>query len=34
MDREWGAEEALEMVRSQDFDPSDVAFDAAFGDDG
>jgi sugar phosphate isomerase/epimerase len=33
MDREWGAEEALEMVRGQDFAPSDVAFDAAFGDD-
>ncbi|NKB90377.1 MAG: TIM barrel protein [Acidobacteria bacterium] len=32
MDREWGAQEALEMVRAQDFDPSDVAFDAAFGD--
>ena len=33
MDREWGAQEALEMVRDQDFEPSDVAFDAAFGDD-
>jgi sugar phosphate isomerase/epimerase len=30
MDREWGAPEALKMVRSQDFDPSSVAFDAAF----
>jgi sugar phosphate isomerase/epimerase len=30
MDREWGAPEALEMVRSQDFAPSEVAFDAAF----
>jgi len=30
MDREWGAQEALEMVRSQDFTPSAVAFDAAF----
>ena len=33
MEREWGAQEALEMVRGQDFDPSDVAFDAAFGED-
>jgi sugar phosphate isomerase/epimerase len=30
MDREWGAQEALAMVRSQDFAPSTVAFDAAF----
>jgi sugar phosphate isomerase/epimerase len=30
MDREWGAPEALEMIRSQDFTPSSVAFDAAF----
>jgi sugar phosphate isomerase/epimerase len=30
MDREWGAPEALRMVRSQDFAPSSVAFDAAF----
>jgi hypothetical protein len=30
MDREWGAPEALDMVRSQDFAPSEVAFDAAF----
>ena len=30
MDRDWGAPEALEMVRSVDFSPSDVAFDAAF----
>jgi sugar phosphate isomerase/epimerase len=30
MDREWGAPEALKMVRSQDFTPSTVAFDAAF----
>lgn len=30
MDRDWGAPEALEMVRSQDFTPSTVAFDAAF----
>ena len=30
MDREWGAPEALRMVRGQDFTPSQVAFDAAF----
>ncbi len=30
MDREWGAPEALKMVRSQDFSPSQAAFDAAF----
>ena len=30
MDREWGAREALAMVRGQDFAPSAVAFDAAF----
>jgi len=30
MDRDWGAPEALKMVRSQDFTPSTVAFDAAF----
>jgi sugar phosphate isomerase/epimerase len=30
MDRDWGAPEALTMVRSQDFTPSSVAFDAAF----
>jgi len=30
MDREFGAPEALEMIRSQDFTPSTVAFDAAF----
>ena len=30
MDREFGAPEALKMVRSQDFTPSTVAFDAAF----
>jgi len=34
MDRIWGAQEALEMVRGEDFDPSDVAFDAAFSDEG
>jgi sugar phosphate isomerase/epimerase len=33
MDREWGAREALAMVRSQDFTPSTAAFDAAFGGD-
>jgi len=33
MDREWGAQEALEMIRSQDFTPSAVAFDAAFAGD-
>jgi sugar phosphate isomerase/epimerase len=34
MDRDWGAPEALDLVRSIDFSPSDVAFDAAFaGDD-
>lgn len=30
MDRNWGAPEALAMVRRQDFAPSGVAFDAAF----
>jgi len=30
MDREFGAPEALEMIRKQDFKPSAVAFDAAF----
>jgi sugar phosphate isomerase/epimerase len=30
MDRDWGAPEALEMIRSKDFAPSTVAFDAAF----
>lgn len=30
MDREYGAPEALAMVRRQDFRPSEVAFDAAF----
>lgn len=33
MDRDWGAPEALDMVRSQDFAPSEVAFDAAFASD-
>jgi sugar phosphate isomerase/epimerase len=30
MDREYGAPEALAMIRRQDFTPSQVAFDAAF----
>jgi sugar phosphate isomerase/epimerase len=30
MDREWGAPEALRMIKSQDFTASDIAFDAAF----
>jgi sugar phosphate isomerase/epimerase len=30
MDREWGAPEALKMVRSMDYAPSQQAFDAAF----
>lgn len=30
MDREWGAREALAMIRREDFTPSAVAFDAAF----
>jgi sugar phosphate isomerase/epimerase len=30
MDREWGAPEALALVRAQDFTASKVAFDAAF----
>ena len=30
MDREWGAPEALEMIRRQDFTASSAAFDAAF----
>ena len=33
MDREYGAQEALEMIRKQDFSPSDVAFDTAFMDE-
>lgn len=32
MDREYGAQESLQLVRSQDFPPSDVAFDAAFAE--
>ncbi len=30
MNREWGAPEALKMIKSQDFTSSDIAFDAAF----
>ena len=30
MNRDWGAPEALRLVRSQDFAASSVAFDAAF----
>jgi sugar phosphate isomerase/epimerase len=30
MNREWGAPEALQMIRKQDFAASSVAFDAAF----
>ena len=33
MEREYGAREALEMIRKMDFAPSAVAFDAAFSDD-
>ena len=33
MDRDWGAPEALKMIRGQDFTPSSVAFDAAFASD-
>jgi sugar phosphate isomerase/epimerase len=32
MNREYGAQEALEMIRKQDFSASDVAFDAAFAE--
>lgn len=32
MDREFGAQEALQVVRKNDFSASDVAFDAAFAD--
>lgn len=30
MDRDWGAPEALDMIRGEDFTPSTQAFDAAF----
>lgn len=33
MDREYGAQEALAMVRRQDYAPSTIAFDAAFSSD-
>jgi len=33
MNREYGAREALAMIRAEDFDPSELAFDAAFGSD-
>ena len=33
MDREFGAQESLAVVRKADFAPSNVAFDAAFQDD-
>ena len=33
MDREQGAREACEMLQKLDFEPSNVAFDAAFGDE-
>jgi sugar phosphate isomerase/epimerase len=33
MDRDWGAPDALAMVRRTDFAPSSVAFDAAFAKD-
>jgi hypothetical protein len=33
MDREAGAREACEFVRRVDFEPSNLAFDAAFSDD-
>lgn len=34
MSREWGAPEALKMIRQQDFTASEVAFDAAFASKG
>jgi sugar phosphate isomerase/epimerase len=34
MDREWGAQDALNFVRRTDFAPSAVAFDAAFAREG
>ena len=33
MDREWGAPEALAMVRQQDFAPSSLAFDTPFANE-
>ena len=32
MDREHGAQESCEYVKNLDFEPSDIAFDAAFED--
>ena len=32
MDREHGAGESCEYVKNLDFEPSDIAFDAAFDD--
>lgn len=32
MDREFGAQESLTLIRQQDFPPSEVIFDAAFSD--
>lgn len=32
MNREWGAQEALDVVRQMDFDPSDVAFETGFAE--
>jgi sugar phosphate isomerase/epimerase len=34
MDREWGARDALALVQRTDFEPSSVAFDAAFAKEG
>ena len=34
MDREWGAQDALAFVRRTDFEPSAVAFDAAYQREG
>lgn len=33
MNREWGAKEALAMVKEQNFTPSNIAFDAQFASD-
>jgi len=32
MDREHGAKDAVEFIRKTEFKPSEVAFDAAFGE--
>jgi len=34
MNRDWGAPEALAMIRQQNFTASNVAFDAAFASKG